>query len=237
MLNTTIMNKLQLISFLIVTFFMSACDSGNDNVSKTNVGTNDSVSQTQIEIKQSDSVQNDTSLSINPHKADTLKALNDLADAWVTIGTPSWGDDKHADNSWINPEVIVNCIDGSKVVGKSEIRDGSAVPSGQIFRSHLTFPSGISKINYDNISSVELSLICMKPDFKGDYRRDDWDARNEVVFRFKDGKTLATGYSDKAVKIIFSDNWIRWNLYLINNSSPVPRARFFDHETLVPTVN
>ena len=141
---------------------------------------------------------------------------NYLVAAYVTLATPAWGDDKHFDDSFIDLYVKINKTTGDSLIGINHIRNGSGIGAGGCIYGNIDFPNGLKSVWYNAIDKVNLSMNYIKEDFQKDLRSDVWDARFEVVFKFRDGRYLCSGYNDPAMKVEFVDRPRHWNIYTVH---------------------
>ena len=150
-----------------------------------------------------------------------------LKDSYVTLATPAWGDDKNGDDSHLDLTVIFTTKDSYKYKGKVFVGDNTGIGPNNSIYPHLDISAFKEKIDYNNISEVEL-LVEYYYTSSDPLGTDKWDARFEIVMEFESGKFLTSGYNDPAVKLYFNITKASWTL------GPVYRSNFFNEATLKP---
>lgn len=147
--------------------------------------------------------------------------------AFITLGTPDWGDNKKGDGSWLDVHVTLFTTQGI-IQGGCLILDGSPVNHGETLGREVGFPNQ-QNISFESIQSVALE-INYKRDHMTPSNTDDWDARAEVVLVWPEG-TLASGSPMEAKHLSFADHYQPWAVFHIN------RADMLSAPTLKPPVH
>lgn len=229
------LTKLGGIFMIVLSQLFLGCNSEDNKKINTNVKSDSiqSDSGNTATIKISDSTSKVIAAPLAPI-ADTIKEdyPNSLVEGHVTLATPSWGDGKNGNDSFLDLGVEITTNDGQVYYGRNNVRNNSGIGPGNAIFPILTF-SDLNKLNYDNISKVRLSMAYWKEDYQKDLRMDVWNVRAEVVLTFKDKSILATGYNEPATGLEFTDFYEhgqhrQWTFFT------VIRSGMYSRPTLVP---
>ncbi|UPZ17814.1 hypothetical protein [Flavobacterium humidisoli] len=127
---------------------------------------------------------------------------NHLVEAICIFATPSTGDGKNGDDSFVDVIVDIQCYD-SLYSAKGSFINNTEIESNVVRDMGINFSEkDAHKIFYDGIQNIHITILGNKPN-QNDATNDKWNLRWEFYMKFKNNNILSTGGSEPQIEYNF----------------------------------